>query len=117
MSPDNLISASRMQGFTPSELYSVSSILAIRDCWRFLELRSVLNSFRVMTAGRRRGLANVVVPAVPDFGVIEDVQDHKAVFEEKLVSIRDSVLYRFIVVGYHKSFWSRGVSQPCGRRA
>ena len=55
-----------------------------------------------MTAGRRRGLAGVDVPPVPDFGVIEDVQHHKAVFEEKLVSIRDSVLYRFIVVGYHK---------------
>ena len=70
-----------------------------------------------MTVRRGRGLVDVVVPAVPYFGAIEDVQDHKAVFEEKLVSIRDSVLYRFIVVGYHKSFWSRGGSQPCGRRA
>ena len=76
-----------------------------------------MNSFREMTAGRRRGLAGVFVPAIPDFGVIEDVKDHKAVFEEKLVSIRDSVLYRFIVVGYHQSFWSRGGAQPCGRGA
>ena len=61
-----------------------------------------MNSFGVMAARRRRGLVGVVVPAPPDFGALEDVQDHKAVFEEKLVSIRDSVLYRFIVVGYHK---------------
>ena len=65
----------------------------------------------------RRGLVDVVVPAPPDFGVLEDVQDHKAVVEEKLVSIHDSVLYRFIVVGYHQLFWSRGSAKPCGRRA
>ena len=117
MSPDNLISASRMQGFTPSELYAVRSIWAIRDCWRFLVLRSVLISFGVMPARRRRGLDDVVVPAPPDFGALEHVQDHKAVFEEKLVSIRDSVLYRFIVVGYHQSSWSRGGAKPCGHGA
>ena len=115
MSPDNLISASRMQGFTPSELYAVRSIWAIRDCWRVLVLRSVLNSFGVMPARRRHGLVDVVVPAPPDFGALEHVQDHKAVFEAKLVPIRDSVLYRFIVVGYHQSFWSRGGVKPRGR--
>ena len=117
MSPDNLISASRMQGFTPQELYAVRSIWAVRDCWRFLVLRSVLISFGVMPARRRRGLVDVVVPAPPDFGALEHVQDNKAVFAEKLVSIRDSVLYRFIVVAYHQSFWSRGGAKPCGRGA
>ena len=155
MSPDNLISASRTQGFTPSELYAVRSIWAIRDCWRFLVFRSVLISFGVIPEFRssssgattiadnghrpihlfasnptwmtatspalrtrgRRGLVDVFVPAPPDFGVLEDVQDHKAVVEEKLVSIHDSVLYRFIVVGYHQLFWSRGSAKPCGRRA
>ena len=107
-----------MQGFTPSELYAVRSIWAIRDCWRFLVLRSVLISFGVMPARRRRGLDNVVVPAPPDFGALEHVQDHKAVFEKKkLVSIRDSVLYRFIVFGYHQSSWSRGGAKPRGRGA
>ena len=117
MSPDNLMSASRMQVFTPSKLYAVRSIWAIGDCCGFLVLRSVLISFAVMLARRRRGLVDVVVPAPPDFGALEHVQDHKAVCEEKLVSIRDSVLYRFIVVGYHQSFWSPGGAKPCGRGA
>ena len=106
-----------MQVFNPSKLYVVRSIWAIRDCWRFLVLRYVLISFAVMPARRRRGLVDVVVPAPPDFGALEHVQDHKAVFEEKLVSIRDSVLYRFIVVGYHQSSWSRGGAKPCGHGA
>ena len=66
-------------------------------------LRSVLNSFGVMAARPRRGLVGVVVPAPPDFGALEDVQGNKAVFEEQFVSIRDFVLCRFIVVGYHQS--------------
>ena len=52
-------------------------------------LRSVLISFAVMPARRLRGLVNVVVPAPPDFGALEHVQDDKAVFEEKLVLIRE----------------------------
>ena len=51
-----------------------------------------------------KSMAHVVVPAPPDFGALEVVQGNKAVFEEMLVSIRDFVSYRFIVVGYHQSF-------------